>query len=383
MSGWWPLALLVFLVIAILFASHLLALAPIFRWLPVPLWCYMVPMIAVTVGWLPSGSTTYRALNDRLLPFALGLLLLGMNLPSVVRTGWRALAATAIGSASIVLGAPLVAWMLRAFLPAEAWKGVGTLAATWTGGSMNLLALRTLLQTPEPIFASLIIVDALIAYSWMALLVALASQQAPIDRWLQARALNATAAQSSPPSFERSSSTKRDILLSAVYALGLTLGAQALAARLPLTPLVNSRSGWAVLLVTTAALGASTIQPLRQLGQRAPSLGYPCLYVVLASVGAQASLSALRSAPVWVALGVGVAFLHGITMLVGGRLLRLPLGVLATASQANLGGVVSTPLVGAVYQHELAPVGLLLAIGCNAVGTYLGLFSAWLCRWFI
>jgi len=36
--------------------------------------------------------------------------------------------------------------------------------------------------------------------------------------------------------------------------------------------------------------------------------------------------------------------------------------------------------VGAVYDQRLVPVGLLLAIACNAVGTYWGLFAAWLAR---
>jgi len=173
----------------------------------------------------------------------------------------------------------------------------------------------------------------------------------------------------------------RETLACALCALAITCAAQALAARLPTNPLVASRSGWAVLLVTTFALGSSLIRPLRRMSRCATSMGYPCLYAVLAAMGAQASFAALSSAPMWVLVGVGVALLHGLTMLLGGRLLRLPLELLATASQANLGGVASTPLVGAVYDQRLAPVGLLLAIGCNAMGTYLGLLSAMLCRW--
>ena len=381
MSTLWPLAVLVLIVVALLAANRQPALEPIFRWLPVPLWCYMLPMAAVTLGWLPGGHPVYRALTYSLLPFALGLLLMGMDLPSVIRTGPRILVATACGSMSIVLGAPLVAWGLQRSLPPDAWKGVGTLAATWTGGSMNLLALRTLLQTPDAIFAPLIIVDAVIAYTWMALLVGIASRQAAIDRWLRAIPLDTSAAPDAQADMRPI--TSRDGALCVLYALGLTLGAQALARWLPATFLVSSQSGWTVLLVTTFALLASLLTSVRQLGRNAPALGYPCLYLVLAGVGAQASFSALWAAPMWIALGAGIAFVHGISMLVTGRVLRLPLGVLATASQANLGGVVSTPLVGAVYEQRLVPVGLLLAIGCNAVGTYLGLLSATVCRWLL
>ena len=82
-------------------------------------------------------------------------------------------------------------------------------------------------------------------------------------------------------------------------------------------------------------------------------------------------------------MGGGVALLHGAATLLTGRCFRITLGVLATASQANLGGVVSAPLVGAVYHQSLAPVGLLLAMAGNAVGTYLGWLAATLCRWLL
>ena len=144
-----------------------------------------------------------------------------------------------------------------------------------------------------------------------------------------------------------------------------------------------SESGWIVLLVTTLALGASLVPAFRRLGSHGETLGQSCLYVVLAAMGAQASLAGLWSAPVWLLLGLGVVLVHGVVMLVGGRWLRLPLGVLATASQANFGGVVSAPLVGAVYEKRLVPIGLCLAIAANALGTYLGLLSAMLARFFL
>jgi len=58
----------------------------------------------------------------------------------------------------------------------------------------------------------------------------------------------------------------------------------------------------------------------------------------------------------------------GATCLPVGRLLRAPLALIASASQANIGGVAS------------APVALLLAVLGNILGTYLGLCCAALCR---
>jgi len=379
MTTWFPLISLTVIVAVILFASRLPLCQPVFRWLPVPLWCYALPVAAVAFGWLPSSTPIYRSLTDQLLPAALILLLLGINLPSVIRSSVPSLIAAGSGALAIILGAPLMVWLLRTALPAEAWKGAGSLAGTWTGGTMNLLALRPILDTPEEIFAPLIIVDAVVAYSWMALLVAASGFQAPINRWLKAQAVAAATAQPR----KTPQSGRYSLAGCALIAVSLTLIARWIAPQLPTSPLVSSTTGWTVLLATTAALGLSLSQAVRRAGARGGILGYPCLYLVLAATGAQASIAALWSAPAWLVVGAGVAFLHGTALLVTGRLCRIPLGMLATASQANFGGVVSAPLVGAVYHRSLAPVGLLLAMAGNAVGTYVGWLSAMFSRWLL
>jgi uncharacterized membrane protein len=387
MRSAWALAGLIGIVGGILWASRKPRFAGWFKWLPVPLWCYALPVAAVAVGWLPRETVEqpfYRSLTSRLLPFALSLLLLGADLPSVARTGWRALIAFSAGALGIVLGAPLSVWLLHAILPTEAWKGAGALAGTWTGGTMNLLALRSVLAIPETIFAPLIIVDALIAYGWMALLVAASGLQGPINRWLGAEDQPDSPGVPAGARAKRLGASERGALFGVgVIALLLSLAAQAIGARLPKGALISSASGWTVLLVTTGALALSFVPAMRRLGSRGGRLGYPCLYLVLAATGAQAGLEALWSAPAWVAVGLITVAIHGAALVIVGRLLRIPIGLLATASQANIGGMVSGPLVGAVYRQSLAPVGLLLAVAGNAVGTYLGVLAATLCGWIV
>jgi len=377
-----PLAGLLVLVAVLLAANRLPACRRVFRWLPIPLWCYAVPMIAVSFGWLPRGHPVYRSVTDGLLPLALALLLLGVDLPSVARAGSRALAAALVGACGIAVASAGWVWLLRAQLPAEAWKGAGALAGTWTGGSANLLALRTLLDIPETIFAPLIVVDAMVAYSWMALLVAASGYQDRVDRWLRARPVQALT-RADIVSRPIPTTPARDQAVALVVALGLVGVARGIAGFAPIGPIVSSPHGWTVLLVTTAALGVSLSPSVRRLGVSGDSLGYLCLYVVLAAIGAQGNLEALRSAPVWALIGFGIVLTHGVILLAAARLLRLPLSLVATASQANVGGVVSAPLVGAVYHHALAPVGLLLAMAGNALGTYLGWLSATFCRWLL
>ena len=386
MTVGWAAAGLGAIVGTILFVSRRPALRWVFRWLPVPLWCYLLPMAAVACRWLPAGSATYRLLTDALLPFALVLLMLGVDLVAVLRSGGQAVLAAAIGAGGIILGASFGVRLLHAYLPSEAWKGAGALAATWTGGTMNLLATRSILQIPDAVFAPLIIVDALVAYSWMALLVAASGRQLFINRWLRATGTGVVGPSErsrrspTPPQATRRLSA---LTISTILAVVLSVLGSACASRLPPTRFVNSQMGWTILLITTAALGLALIPAVRRIGSAGERLGYAGLYLVLAATGAQARVDALWSAPLWLVLGYGIALFHGLVLLLAGRWLRIPLGLLATASQANIGGVVSAPMVGAMYEQSLVPVGLLLAMGFNALGTYFGLFAASLCRWLV
>jgi uncharacterized membrane protein len=83
---------------------------------------------------------------------------------------------------------------------------------------------------------------------------------------------------------------------------------------------------------------------------------------------------------VLIAAGLTIVAVHAVVILIGARLLRAPLFLVAAASQANIGGVASAPVVAEVYHPGLASVGLLLAILGNIVGTWLGIVCAQLCR---
>ena len=378
---WQPLIVLIGLVALLEAASRHPRLNTLFRWLPIPLWCYMTPMLFTAAGWLPARAEAYGWVTANVFPVALALLLLGTDVASVRRLGSQALLAMGIGAAGILCAGPVIGWLLRFVLPPEGWKGIGLLAATWTGGSINMLALRTVLEVPTEAFAPLIVVDALVAYGWMALLIASKGCEGRLNRWFRAEAtippVLATGAHPQP--FHASGPWGLAGLC--VLGIGLTLACRWAAQGLPRAGLVSSVTGWTVLLVTTAAVLLSFVPPIRRLGTSGAVVGYPCLYLVLASLGAQASPGALLATPVWVGVGLGMLAGHALTLAIGGRVARIPWAVLATASQANVGGVVSAPLVGAVYHQHLAPIGLLLALAGNALGTYLGLAAATVSRW--
>ena len=350
---------------------------PAWRWAfavtPIPFWCYALPMLGSAAGWWPTRSPLYGWCSTQLLPVCLGLLLLGTDLRGLFRVGRQAVGLMVVGSAGMVVGMTAAMALWQEHLPPDAWQGLGALAGSWTGGSMNLLAVKEALGTSDAAIAPIIVTDTIVAYSWMALLLAMARPTSPLLRGGPPRDECSSPVEGHP----RAGMPAWAIVLVAIV---LSLGAQGIAGRLPTGPVVSAAT-WTVLLVTSVALALS-LTPLGRWGrgEAVERVGMLCLLVLLASIGARADARAIRHAPAFLAAGATAVAIHAACLIAVGRWRRVPLGLLATVSQANIGGVVSAPLVAAAYDRALAPLGLLLAVFGNAAGTYLGLLTAAACR---
>ncbi|MBI3615400.1 MAG: DUF819 family protein [Candidatus Omnitrophica bacterium] len=416
------LHLLLFL-IALVAVLRNLSVQPKFRWafkfFPLPFWCYMIPMAGTSLGWLPSSHPLYSALSQQLLPICLVLLLIGTDLKGIARLGPVAIILMLTGSFGTILGGLASLALYHRWLPPDSWAAVGALAGSWIGGSANMLAVKEALRTPDALMAPIILVDAIVAYSWMALLIWSSAWQEPWQRLTQRQREGAgfsdprddpsevvslkagprslRLSESSPaenrarsghllssnpaPSHGAVSSNVNGLATGIALAVSLSVMAQWIGRRLPTMGWVMNPSSWTILLVTTLALILS-LTPLRRIEQAGLSrVGTFALYVLLASIGARANFQAIAQAPVFIAFGITWILIHGLVLLiVGGFLFKAPLGLIATASQANIGGPISAPIVGATFSAELATVGLLMAILGNLLGTYLGLLTAFLAR---
>lgn len=355
------------------------ALRPLFDRLPALVWTYFLPMLSTTAGILPAESPVYRAIARYLLPASLSLLLLSSELKAIARLGRTALLVMTAGMAGIMLGGIAGFLALRPWLPADAWKAVGALVATWIGGSANLVAVANALDLSPELQGVLIIVDTVVAYTWMGFLISFAARQEAFDRWnkadraavegVGARLASVVGKETRPP-------TVADMTLMVGLAVVLTAACLRIGTLLPPVGQVLNAFSWAIILLTTAALLLS-LTPLARLEQvGASTVGYAGFYLLLASVGAQGDLRKVLSHPQFVLLGVIVIVVHAAVLFAAVRLLRAPLFFLGAASQACVGGYSSAPLVAAIYHPAMAPVGLLLAVLGNVVGTYLGLAVA-------
>jgi uncharacterized membrane protein len=362
--------------------SGLKRLQKFFDIVPTILFVYFLPTLSTAFGITPAASPAYDWMTRYLLPLALFLLMLTVDLPAIGRLGGLALLMMLAGTLGTAVGAPLTYLVFGKLLPPDAWMGIAALSGSWIGGTANLVAVAESVGTPANIMGPTIVVDTIVGYGWMAVLLAFSTRQHVWDRRINAHveALEETNRRLGELHAHQRPIDTRSIAM--ILALGFAACVAAVNAgqALPTVgdPTIISHTTWAILIVVTGGLLLS-LSPLRRLEEVGASrLGYVALYLLLTGIGAQADLRAIFDAPLYLAAGVFWIAVHATVLLMVARLLRAPLFFFATSSMANIGGAVSGPIVASVYQPAMAPVGLLMAVLGYILGTYVGLGCAWL-----
>jgi uncharacterized membrane protein len=382
-----PLALVLILLAMeslILYLANHRKYSKLFSFLPSIFWIYFLPMVASSLGLIDPKAPIYSDITKYVLPIALFLLLITVDIKAILRLGPMAVAMFLIGSLGIALGMIVVFLLFKGIVGAHYWSGFGALTGSWTGGSANMIAVKEGLGTPDHVFLPMVIVDTVVPYVWMGIMIAGVSLAPHFDRWnhadrrfiddLQARIQKSGSSVDSHPVS----------LLSLIGILGVGMVGGLLSIYLsrffPAIPGVITAYTWTIIIVSCLGITMS-FTPLRKLEAYGHNkIGYFILYFVLTAIGAKATISHFETAAVLIAAGFLVVLIHASILLLAARLLKVPLFLAAVSSQANVGGVASAPVVAEVYQKGFGSVGLLLAILGNLIGTYIGLLTGQICH---
>lgn len=354
-----------------------------FSFLPAVFWIYFLPMLCGTCGLIDPKAEIYDKIINWLLPASLVLLLLPVDVKAILKLGPPALIMMAAGTVGIMIGMPLVFWLVKPIVGGQMWPGFGALSASWVGGSANMIAVKQAVGTPDQVFMPMVVVDTVVPYVWMGILVAASGLQTVYDRFNKSdRGILEDLSGHGRALASRNSislSVSGAGIIFCVAVLGCLMSRFA-GTHLPEVKGVFSSYAWTIITATVIGLGLSFTKARNLEHKGASRIGYIILYFVLTTIGAKANISQISSAFILIGAGFMVVAFHALVVMSVGRLIRAPMFLAATASQANIGGVASAPVVAEVYQPGLASVGLLLAIMGNILGTATGIITAQICR---
>jgi uncharacterized membrane protein len=366
----------------IFWLSEMPALQRVFRITPAVIYCYFVPTISTTVGIIPMASPVYDWMTRYLLPVALLLLMITVDIKSILRLGRTALVMVTAGSIGIIIGAQAAYLAFARWLPPDGWKGLAALSGSWIGGTANMVAIAESVGTPDAIMGPIIVVDTVVGYGWMGVLLFLSAWQAVFDRRLRAdtSAIAETNRLLADLDSHRRTTDLRDMAIILGVGFAGAILSVAIGDSMPVLgdPTIISHTTWAVLIVVTGGLLLS-FTPVRNLEEAGASkVGYAALYLLLTAIGAQGNLLEVLSAPAFFFAGALVITIHVAIMILAARIMKAPFFFVATGSVANLGGAGTAPIVASVYHPAMAPVGLLMAVAGYILGIYGALGAAWL-----
>ena len=385
-------ALLTAVLAAVFALARVPALKKLFEIIPPVIWAYFVPMLLTTFGvtqpYVPETASSAEYINPAyttfgtvLLPMALFLLMLTIDLKAIASMGRLALIMLVVGTLGIVIGAPIAFLAVGQFVEgADTWKQLASLSGSWIGGTANMVAIQESVGLRD--LGPVIVVDTVVGYGWMAILLFLSKYQDRFNAWVGA---DTSAMDRVNATLKEIDTTRRPIGIdTGAIIIGLGIGAAVLSryigGLLPKLgdPTIISNGTWAVLVAVTAGLALSFTKMRNLEADGASRIGYVALYLLLTSIGAQGDLGAVMEAPLLLLTGVVWLSIHIALLFGAAKLLKAPLFFVATGSMANVGGAASAPIVASVYHPAMAPVGLLMAVAGYVLGIYAALGCAWM-----
>ncbi len=401
-----------------------------YKIVPALFMAYMLPAVLTTVGLIApewnildsageavldeagepvmGKSSLYYVASRYLLPAALVLMTLSLDLKAVFNLGPKALIMFITGTVGIVIGGPIAVLAISAIYPDAVggvgpdavWRGLSTLAGSWIGGGANQTAMLEIYGYNQKLYGGMVFVDIVVANLWMAILLIGIGKTKKIDAWLKSdtTAIEELKDKVSKFSLEVSRNpTLTDLMILVAIAFG-TVSFAHFGASLLAPTFENMVSGisnptiknsftflgssffWMISISTIIAIVLSFTKVRRYEGAGASKFGSVFIYMLVASIGMKMDLSMIFDNLGLVAIGLVWMLFHAVLLIVVAKLIRAPYFFLAVGSQANVGGAASAPIVASAFHPSLATVGVLLAVFGYAVGTLGAIFCAELMR---
>ena len=280
-----------------------------------------------------------------------------------------------IGAIGIALGAIIAAQFID--LGPETYKIAGAFVGTYTGGSVNFMAVSTTFDFIEsPLFPATIAVDVGFTNIYLLLLFILPALQFVSQFFLP---YQDSQEMEQAVVVENSSTSK--VPLMEQLAVCFTISGVLCAIGMWLGPIIANWIGTdinlEVLIITILITLLANILPqlLLPLAEIAFEIGMFLMYVFLAVIGAASDIYAIiNAAPGILLFAIIMLTIHLLISLIGGKLLGISLKEIMIASSANVGGVsIAAPMAATFGLKKLVTPAILIGILGYVIGTFLGI----------
>jgi len=364
-----------------------------YRWaarLSGPVLALLFAMVLTNSGIMPTQSPAYAFVDDYLVPLAIPLLLFRANLVRIIRTAGRVFLTFHLSALGTIAGTFVAVFLLKRWIPAaDLQQAAGMMSASYSGGSVNFMAIKTSYVVPPGVAEPLIVADNFVMAAMFALLLGLAGSAFLRRRYPHPHSAEAdreASRNSAAQHWERKGIGLLDlgkalaVAFAAVAAAKLLEnGARAAFGDVTGRPLVLQMlqilcTNKFVLLTGLSLVIASVFHKPMAAINGPEEVGTLMLYLFLFCIGLPADLKAvLMQAPIFFVFCAIIAVINLAVTLALGKLFRANLEDLLLAVNATLGGAPSAAAmaISAGWPRLVLP-GILVGIWGYVVGTPIG-----------
>jgi uncharacterized membrane protein len=372
---------------------------------------YLIPAVLTSFGIIASEwetvnssgeliiqkSNLYYVASRYLLPAALVLMTLSIDLKAVFGLGWKALAMFFTGTIGIIIGGPIAILLISIISPETVggigpdavWRGLSTLAGSWIGGGANQTAMLEIYGYNQQLYGGMVFVDIVVANIWMSIILIGIGKSDKINRWLNADNSSIESLKEKVSSFSKKvkrNPTLTDIIIIMAIAFGTVSFAHFCSGFLGpsfknyistinsastrnIFTFLESKFFWLISISTIIAILLSFTKAKNYEGAGASKFGSVFIYILVATIGMKMDLTMIFDNLGLISIGFVWMLIHAVLLILIAKLIKAPYFFLAVGSQANVGGAASAPIVASAFHPSLATVGVLLAVVGYAVGT--------------
>lgn len=347
----------------------------ILNWFPAILFAYVIPAAFTHIfKWDLSTVYLHGLSKEWIIPFAILLVMSALSFSQLRIVGLKPIVLFVSGSLIIAVLPVLLVLVFgmvdpqqqEIFVGQEYWKGLVPIVGGWIGGSTSQLVLKELVNTPESLFLSILVLDNVLVNIWTILMFQFIQRSESINRFFKIS--------DSFPSMAGYSTggvnlTGRSKVLTLVVVVVIVV----------IVNLTVASFLWKIIALSVLGLLAGNLIKNwnHQLVLKA---GGVLIILIMAILGLKLNFSNLVLPGGLVLLVVIWLLFHFLFMMLVARLLKINIAWVPIASMANLGGISTAPAVTAAYKEELMPHAILLAILSMVTGTAWGMFTIYLFR---
>lgn len=343
------------------------------NWFPPILFAYVIPALFTYFSGLDLSQVLLHDISKSwIIPFTILVVMSALPFDQLKIVGIKPIIVFLTGSLMIAITPVILVFIyilldeggVNIFLIQEFWKGLVPIVGGWIGGSTSQLVLKELVQTPEDLFLSILVLDNILVNLWTVLMFQFIKKSNAFNKFF---GINA----SLPSIKTKEKRENTDNYRFKILTIATTVSVMILSRILEVSFLIN------IVILSIIGLILGNISKFWD-HKLMLKLAGVLIIIIMAVLGLKLNFNNLTLPIELISLVILWLVIHFVAMLVSAIILKVNIAWVAIGSMANLGGISTAPAVTSAYKKELMPHAIVLAILSMVTGTGWGMLTIYL-----